>query len=427
MERGAKIIIAVSGGIDSVVMLDLFSKSDYECMVAHCNFNLRGNESLEDEGFVKSLENKYGIPVHSKSFDTKKYAEENKISIQMAARDLRYDWFEELLSQHQFDSIATAHNLNDQVETFFINLARGTGIKGLSGIKERYGNLIRPLLWASRDQIREYADTNNLEWREDSSNSSMKYTRNKIRHEILPLLKVINPAFSETMQLNLKKLRDVEKIYLTELDVKKRYLLIPDEKSSKIHIPSLLKEKNYRVWLYEILQEYGFTSGTVDDISLALRKKESGKKFYSEKYRVIKDREYLIIGERLESDSRRFYIEDGQKEISKPIAMEIEELDKADFKHEKSLKTAQLDYDKVSFPLIIRKWEKGDYFMPLGMQNLKKVSDFFIDQKMSIPEKEKTWLLANGKHIVWVIGQRIDERFKITDETEIVLRIRLKD
>jgi len=179
--------------------------------------------------------------------------------------------------------------------------------------------------------------------------------------------------------------------------------------------------------LFEIMQEYGFTSGTVDDISLALRKKESGKKFYSESHRVVKDREFLIIGNREEEDNRRFYIEEGQKETGDPISMEIEEIDISNFKLEKNPKVAQLDYDKLNFPLIIRKWEQGDYFMPLGMQNLKKISDFFIDQKISIPEKEKTWLLTSGKHIVWVIGQRIDERFKISDESEIVLKIKLSD
>lgn len=419
-----KFILAVSGGIDSVVMLDLFSQTGYKCKIAHCNFHLRGSESDGDEKFVRDLENKYGIPVLVKNFDTRKYASDKGISIQMAARDLRYNWFREL-TMDEGSLLVSAHNLGDQIETFFINLARGTGIRGLSGIKARNGDIIRPLLWAERELIEAYALKNDIKWREDSSNSSLKYTRNKIRHEVIPLFKSINPAFADTMQMNLKKLRDVEKIYLDEAEIKKRYLLIHEEDIWKINIPSLLKEKNYKIWLYEMLQEFGFSAGSVDDLCLSLMRHESGKIFYSDEYRLVKDREYLIIELKQDEEIRRYYIEEGQDKMDDPLPLEIQKIDISEFHLERSNTIAQLDFDKLHFPLIIRKWQAGDYFMPLGMQNLKKLSDFFIDQKMSIPEKEKTWIMTSGKHIVWVIGQRIDERFKVGKDTEMVVRIKL--
>lgn len=420
-----KILLTVSGGIDSIVMLDLFSKCSNKIAIAHCNFNLRNEESDADEKFVQKLGEKYSLPVYLKKFDTLNYADDNKLSIQMAARDLRYQWFEELRIETGFNFIATAHTMDDQVETFFINLSRGTGIKGLTGIKASTGNIIRPLLWAERAEILEYATQNQLNWREDSSNSSSKYLRNKIRHEIIPLFKDINPGFSDTMKMNIQRLKEVEKVFDGEAENKKKKLLIKDGKMWKISIKDLLEEKNARIWLYEILQGFGFVSATIDDLFQSLIKSESGKLFFSEKYRIVKDREYLILDTLEVETMHRYYIEEGQENISEPIRLHLKQIPNVEFEMKKSNLIAQLDYDRLIFPLIIRKWNIGDYFMPLGMNNLKKLSDFFIDQKLSIPEKEKTWLLTSGKHIVWVIGMRIDERYKVKEGTEMVLSLEL--
>ena len=421
----AGIILTVSGGIDSVVMLDLFSHTHYKCAIAHCNFNLRDDESQADEDFVRTLENKYGYPVHVKSFNTLEFAEKNRLSVQMAARELRYSWFENLRQELDFEFIATAHNLDDLVETFFINLSRGTGVKGLAGIRERTGRIIRPLLWAERSEIVDYAGKMELEWREDSSNSTTKYLRNKLRHEILPLFRELNPAFTETMRLNTRRIRNVVNIYMEETSDKKSYLLEKERDSYKIPIDVLLKEKYPEIWLFEILQDFGFSPATIEDILKGIRKQESGKRYYSEKYRLVRDREYLLLEEIAGDDIHRYYIDEDQSYVDLPLNLKLEQVPADKFSIERDYRIAQLDMDKLNFPLIIRKWEKGDYFMPLGMDNLKKMSDFFIDLKLSIPEKEKIWLLTSGKHIVWVIGKRIDERYKVTGETEMVLKISL--
>lgn len=423
LDPGQKILLAVSGGIDSMVMLDLFSKLEYHLIIAHCNFKLRAKESDEDCEFVKNLESSYNIIVHTKEFDTIEFAEENKISIQMAARQLRYDWFAELKDKLGFDLIATAHNKDDNLETFFINLSRGTGIKGLSGIKAISKDLLRPLLWAERNEILNYANFNDIKWREDSSNRSTKYLRNKLRHEIIPLFKEINPGFATTMSENMNKLQEVNDIYCHELDLKKKYLMSEEDHTFYISVEELCKEDHKKAILYEILHEFNFTASVVDDILISLENKDSGKLFYSQDYRLVKDRDQLIIEKILEQEIQRFYIDEDQYEVNAPIKLTLESYPSSEFQIIPESNVAQLDYDKINFPLIIRKWEKGDYFRPFGMTGMKKLSDFFINIKLSIPEKEKLWILASGKQIVWIIGHRIDDRYKVSSETEMVLRI----
>ncbi len=421
-----KIILAVSGGIDSMVMTDLFSALDNELIVAHCNFRLRGHESDEDEEFVKDICVNNDLTFISKKFDTLSYAEENKISVQMAARDLRYNWFDELRLENAFDYVATAHNLDDQVETFFINLCRGTGIRGLTGISSKNGYLIRPLSHFTREEIEIYASQNEIKWREDSSNISEKYIRNRIRHKVLPLMKEINPSFSKTMEGNINNLSRVQSIYINYIDDKKELILRRTGNYYSISIQSLLKEEFSQSVLYEILADLNFSPSSIKDIWESLWA-SPGKKFYSGTHRLIKDREDLIIEVYKEPDDKKYYIDQDQKEVSHPIKLSLESAEAGTLSIPPYPDVACLDAEKLSFPLIIRKWHPGDYFQPLGMQNSKKLSDFFVDNKFSIPQKENTWLLCSGQDIAWVIGYRIDNRFRITNNSHKVLKICLME
>ncbi len=421
-----KIILAVSGGIDSMVMADLFSRMENELMVAHCNFSLRGKESDEDEEFVRDYCSRKSMPFVSKRFDTIAYAEENNISIQMAARDLRYNWFYELHHEKNFDFVATAHNLDDQIETFFINLTRGTGIRGLTGISARSGILIRPLIRFTRHRIEAYADRHRISWREDTSNLSIKYIRNKFRHQILPLMKDVNPSFENTMEDNMDKLSKVQSVYLKYIEERKSYILRRSGKQYIIIINTLLKEEFGENILYEILSDLNFSASAIKDIWKSLEA-SPGKKFYSDTHRLIKDREELIIEAKKPSEEKKYYIDQEQKEVNVPLHLSIAYSENKNFEIPPYPDIACLDADKLDFPLIIRKWHPGDYFHPLGMSSTKKLSDFFIDNKFSIPQKENTWLLCSGQDIAWIIGHRIDERFKIRDETRNVMKIQVME
>lgn len=416
-----EILLAVSGGIDSCVMADLFIKGNINCGIAHCNFKLRDKDSDLDEEFVEQIAAKNNLPFYTTSFDTETYAKNNGISIQMAARELRYHWFEHIRQQDNFAYIAIAHNSNDIVETFLMNLTRGTGIKGLTGIASKNDNIIRPLLFASRNEIIQYSIDNNINFREDSSNSVTKYTRNKIRHNIIPVFNEINPNFNHTILENIQRLKSVEKIYHKDIAQKAKLVVSKMNNNTLIEISELLKLDDYRNYLYEFLQPYNFSNLVLNDIESSLNK-TSGKVFYSSTHKLLKDREHLIITKLTDESHVKYYIDEDIDIIAKPINISI----RKDFKDDnfvvpKQSDIACLDIDKLDFPLIIRKWERGDYFMPLGMTQLKKISDFFIDSKMSIYEKENTWLLLSGNKIVWIIGKRIDERFKITDNTKNVV------
>ena len=421
-----RIILAVSGGIDSMVMTGLFTKLENKVLVAHCNFRLRGEESDRDESFVRDYCNERNLEFVSTRFDTASYAEENKISIQMAARELRYDWFEQLRSVHGYDFIATAHNRDDQVETFFVNLVRGTGIRGLSGIPQKTGSLIRPLLNYNRESIHDYALKEEIDWREDSSNASVYYKRNKIRHEILPLLRELNPGFDRVMEANIRNLTKAREIYSRHIDERKEFVLRRDRNNFIIDISSLQREEFSDSLLYEILTDFNFNPSTIQDIFNNLEN-TSGKKFYSDSHRLVKDREELIIESLRAPNSLKHYIEMGQEEFSGPVRLQFSYHDPASFAIPTFSDIACLDAAKLVYPLILRKWMPGDYFQPLGMENTKKLSDFFVDNKFSIPQKENTWLLCSGQDIVWVIGHRIDDRYKITRETREILRVELMD
>lgn len=425
--RTDTILLAVSGGIDSIVMCELFHRARLKFGIAHCNFQLRDDESETDESFVEALAEKHNVQFHSISFDTSAFAKKNKLSIQTAARQLRYQWFEEIREQYHYQSIATAHHRDDSIETFFINLIRGTGISGLHGILPKQGKIIRPLLFAAKIDIEAFAKKNKLKHREDSSNASDKYVRNKIRHQLIPLLKELNPAINETIESTVKRLRETEEIYKKEIADKYSKAVKQEKGSIRINIKELKKLNPLASYLFEFLNPLGFNSAIIDEIIAGLGK-QAGKQFLSETHRLIKDREYLIAGRREtgEGDKKK------KKSTAKiQIKKNQSEIFMDDYKLVFKTKpktpgsvfrspdhTANMDYDKLEFPLEIRKWEKGDAFYPLGMKGRKKLSDFFIDKKLSLDQKENTWLLTSKGKIVWVIGYRMDDRFGITDKTK---------
>ncbi|MDT0645988.1 tRNA lysidine(34) synthetase TilS [Zunongwangia sp. F260] len=416
---GKNLLLAVSGGLDSVVLAYLCKAAKLEFSIAHCNFNLRGEESDGDEDFVIDLADELEVEVFVQNFDTEAFAEEAKISIQMAARELRYNWFRELSETLKFEYILTAHHANDNLETFLINLVRGTGLEGLSGILIENDRIIRPMLDFSRREIETYARDNSIKWREDSSNASTKYLRNKIRHDVVPVLEELNPqllqSFSQT-QAHLKESEALIEDYIS--------LIYPKVvKTAKfgytLDVNFLKKVPNTKAILYQLLKSFGFTEWS--DIHNLLDA-QPGKIIYSEDYRLIKDRDTLILTEINHSEDKIYTIAEEEDLVMLPLGRiafrKVEEIDK-----NRDNTRIFVAREKLRFPLKIRKWKKGDYFYPFGMKGRKKISDFFKDQKMSIPEKENTWLLCSGEDIVWVINHRADDRFAITSEKQEILKI----
>ena len=412
--KDSNLLLAISGGADSVCLFFALKELGYNVELAHCNFKLRGKESDEDEYFVKELANKYGVKFHVNSFETQKYASEQKISIQMAARDLRYKWFDELLAVNNLDFVITAHHKDDNVETFFINLIRGTGVNGLCGIKARNKKIIRPLLEISRQEIERYLTKNKIKYRNDSSNSEVKYLRNKIRHQLMPLLKEMNPNIEQTITNQIFVLDGINKVFQEQMTAIKERLLVQKEGIYKLNISELIELQHLEVILFEILKPFGFSE--VDQIIKAINS-QSGKQFFSGTYQLIIDREQIIISA-LENHQEDIEIREIEIEIKNPLTMKF--AGSLDFSLNKNPNVAKLDFDKLSFPLKLRKWKNGDKFRPLGMRNFKKVSDFFIDEKYSILAKQKQWLLCSEDDIVWIVGNRIDDRYKIETHTKKV-------
>lgn len=426
-----KTLLAVSGGVDSVVMCNLFHQANLPFAIAHCNFKLRNTESNQDEKFVKSLATRYNVPFHSISFKTNEYAKKNKLSIQMAARELRYRWFEKVCQQYNYNALATAHHQDDSIETFFINLIRGTGVAGLHGITAKQEGIIRPLLFATKQDILNYSTTNALHHHEDSSNSSDKYLRNKIRHHLIPLLKEINPQFEKTASHTIQRLSEVESVYKNEIESKRKQLVKSSENGYMISISALQKLHPLNTYLYELLKPFDFNATTVEEIISTLNG-ESGKEFFSSTYRLVKDRKTLLLQQfASKSDIKNtFHITKTQNAISinsLQLKLEIVPISSTIVIDKLSINNAMalLDFSKLTFPLEIRPWKKGDTFYPLGMKGKKKLSDFFIDKKLSIYEKENCWLLTSNEKIVWVIGYRIDERFKVTGKTKILYKVQI--
>ncbi len=423
---GDRILLAVSGGVDSVVMANLFAESDFICAIAHCNFQLRGEESEADESFVRSLAAQLEMPVFVERFNVDREAKEKGVSTQMAARDLRYEWFSSLAREKAFDAIATAHNLNDSVETFFLNLARGTGIRGLTGIPDRNEKVIRPVLFASRKEIETYAQSKKLTFREDQSNRETKYQRNKIRHDVIPVLEQINPAFIQTMASNMDRMLELRKIVERNIDAVRGEYFQKGPGEIRIDTGPLMKLEPAGTWLYELFAPYGFSRPQCKDIEHFLQS-ETGKRFLSPTHQLFKDRDQLILVESKPDTFERYYLDTPENQPRLPFSIDMELINRNELERIPSERnTACLDYDEIQFPLTIRRWQHGDYFFPLGMEQIKKLSDFFVDEKVPVPLKERTWILAHGKKIVWIMGYRIDNRFRIKDTTKQVLLLRLQ-
>jgi tRNA(Ile)-lysidine synthase len=417
-----RILLAVSGGVDSIAMVRLFKDAGFDFGIAHVNFHLREQESEDDEFFVKNLADELSVPVFVKHFNTTEYAAEHKVSIQMAARDLRYAWFDEIASENGFNYVATAHHLDDQAETFFINLIRGTGISGMHGILPKQGKIIRPLMFTTREKIMSYAIDLNLRWREDRSNQNRKYLRNKIRLDILTEFYKINPLFSYKLNESICHLRDVESIYNYHISGITADLVQETPKGILISIDWIYEYEPHDTYLFELLKPYGFSYAVVKEIVRSLDT-FSGKIFYSPTHRLLRDRENFIIQSLAEIgtepfEGEVFTIHKNTPSLEVPVCLCMYETDKIDDLKMGKASIANLDMEKLEFPLKLRKWEKGDWFIPLGLKGKKKLSDFFINQKISLADKEKTWLLISGEDIVWVIGKRIDNRFRITPQTK---------
>jgi len=419
-----RILLAVSGGADSMLMLHLFSSSGFTVAVAHCNFNLRGSESDSDEHFVTEYCDRHNITFFTKHFNTEEFAMEKVISIEMAARELRYAWFNELLQKERFDYVATAHHQDDVIETFLINLARGSGIKGLSGIQPKSGKIIRPMLFTNRAEILDYCSRIKLEYRTDSSNLDTVYKRNLIRQEILPVLEQVNPAFRRNALKTIGNLNETAELFQQRISEIRSMVYSEDDLGAMIHIEKLQTLNPQRTILFELIREFGFQIEQIDDILDSLNR-ESGRKFFSGDYRLVKDREYLLISPINQQTGKFFYIDEDCAKMQHPLHLSFDKFQRnTEFRFSTHLNTVDLDLDKLVFPLILRHWQEGEYFQPLGMKGLKKLSDFFIDEKYSIPDKENVWILASGDQVAWIVGKRMDDRFKITPKTKRILRIR---
>jgi tRNA(Ile)-lysidine synthase len=421
-----KLVLAVSGGVDSVVLCELCHQAGFDFMIAHCNFQLRGEESERDEKFVKELGEKYKVQVIVKKFNIEQYAAEKKISIQVAARDLRYVWFEELITNCQLPIancyLLTAHHANDNIETLLMNFFRGTGLEGMKGIPEKVKEkkLIRPLLHFKREEIETFAEENNLQWVEDSSNESNKYTRNYFRNELIPALKKVYPQAEDNLLGTIHRFSQIENLYSILVSNLKKKLC--KQKGNDIHIPikQLLGYKNESL-IYEIIKDYGFGEKQVDEV-LKLANSESGHFIENDLYRIIRHRHWFIIAAKQTETSENIIIEVKDRTVLFPAGkLQIERT--GNLKPEAVNSAAQLDAALIKFPLLLRKWKTGDYFYPLGMTKKKKLSRFFIDLKLSKIDKENIWVLEMNKKIIWVAGHRIDDRFKITNNTKVVLKI----
>lgn len=410
-ELSGKLILALSGGIDSMVLSDLLLQAKADFVVAHCNFHLRGEESDGDERFVRDYASRNGLTIYVKQFETEVYAKEQGISIEMAARELRYAWFEELRQQLGYDLIAVAHHADDQLETFFINLLRGAGLRGLKGMQSVSGHIIRPLLDVSRTEIQHYAEEHQLQWREDHTNAETLYLRNKIRHELLPVIDGISKEGRSAILKSMSHLASENELY-RELVKEKLASLGVDANATEGRLQAV--DRLSEQLLFEWLRDYGFNTDQVRFIHEAIQNGQPGTGFFSPTHRVTIERDGLELRPICQ-------------QTDTPIELTYQQVkNDANFVMDPSPEVAQLDYDKLTFPLNLRKWQAGDRFHPLGLHGSKLLSDFFVDQKMTTRQKEECYVLTTANdRIVWVVGRRIDDRFKVTDQTKTILIARL--
>ena len=409
-----KVLVALSGGADSVALLRVLLSLGYTCECMHCNFHLRGEESNRDEAFVKALCEEYSVQLHVTHFDTETYAKEHHQSIEMAARELRYAWFHQLKEERKASVIAVAHHRDDSVETFLLNLMRGTGIDGLKGIPVRNGYVVRPLSQESREDILDYLKAIHQDYVTDSTNLQDQYVRNKIRLNILPLMKEINPSVMESIQNTSFRLSEVASIYHQGIDYRLNQIVKKNSDDfMQVSIADVLNDIAPNALLHELLSPLGFNSEQVRDVYRSLEHSQSGKRFFSKEWELIRDREDLLL--------HRIKQEETAPEL---IVEEIEYT--PDFIIPRDKHIACMDADKVEMPLTIRKWQVGDKFVPFGMTGKKKVSDYLTDRKMSLYQKDNQYVVCSGDHIVWIVNERNDNRFRITPHTKRVLLIQIK-
>ena len=421
---GDRILLAVSGGIDSMVMAHLFLNLGYNTAIAHCNFGLRGKDSDKDEDLVRNFAGEHDIPFYTNRFETKSFAKKNGYSVQMAARELRYTWFEQIMKEKGYSFVSVAHNLNDNVETLLINLTRGTGIAGLTGMKPVNNRVIRPLLFATRNDITIYCNQNKIKFREDRSNADIKYIRNKIRHQVIPLLREINPSIELTLNETTERLSGITEIvsdFISEL----RNRVTEQRDSSIAFNISLLKDHIYnRAVLFELFKPYGITNVRLNDLIKVIHGKTGGQ-INTGSHRIMKNRKEIIVSGEDTGAETYFTINETDDFTRIPGISSVAVLETSGtFEIPSDPFTACVDLDKILFPLTIRRWKAGDYFYPLGMRHKKKLSDYFIDSKYSRLDKENKLILESAGKIIWIIGDRIDNRFRITSSTKNALIVK---
>ncbi len=417
-----KILLTVSGGVDSMVMMSLFAASGYRFGVAHCNFQLRGQESDEDEALVAEQARRYGVELFNRRFDTQGEMERTGESMEMAARRLRYTWFRSLCDEHGYNVIAIAHHINDSIETFFINMLRGTGLRGLTGISVQAGRIVRPLMFATRKDILDYATAHRIPYREDSSNRSTKYLRNKVRLGIVPMLREINPQFTTVMRRNISRLTDAQTFIDRSVELIRRDAMTEQGGLYTLHVDRIDASLPLGYVVYEILNSmFGFKGDTVDALCHALQQNNTGRRFYSREWVATIDRGRIVIGRIADEDTCMTQVEQGvlRSYCGHYEYCDIDMIDSVTTPDNVAL----VDADKLRFPLTLRRWQQGDWFVPFGMSGRKKVSDFLIDAKVSMAEKSRQFVLLSGDDVVWVVGRRADDRFRLTRQTENVLKI----
>lgn len=422
-----RIAVGVSGGADSVALLALLCELGYDCVALHCNFHLRGEESLRDERFVEQWVKSSNIELRKADFDTVGFASGRGISIEMAARELRYGWFSEQLEELKASCVAVAHHADDVVETFLINLTRGCGLHGLTGIKPKNGRVVRPLLCVGRKDILQYLEAKGLKHVEDSTNRESVYVRNKFRNDIIPLLESINPSFRSSMVQTVSNLKNTEAFLDGRVDEVRRNAMVKvDDGLWHLSIGALEKAGNLPFLLFELLRPFGFSPATTRSIADGISGGGPGKEYLSEEYTLQRDRETLLLFRRESHRDETYSVPEGVSVLEEPVKLQFTIEGASDAVITKSKSTCYLDYGKLKFPLEIRRWRRGDWFVPFGMKGRKKLSDFFVDNRFSVYKKNHTWLLTSDDQVVWVVGERGDNRFRISPETEKILKIEIR-
>jgi tRNA(Ile)-lysidine synthase len=417
--KNDSLFLACSGGLDSVVLAHLLCEANINFTILHCNFQLRGEESKRDELFVKELATQLNVPLQVKQFDTNKEMEVRKKGVQETARNLRYEWFDEVVNSETSTTkkwLLTAHHADDQVETMMMQFFRGTGIAGLQGMKVKFGNIVRPLLFAQRKQLEDYATQHQLSWVEDSSNASANYTRNFIRHKVIPLIEEVVPELTSNLSMNGKRLEEIEMVYQQKIEEIKKRLIVVKEKSFAIPVNKLKNIQPLDTIMHEIFKSFGFAAHHIPELK-KLFEAPTGKYISSDQFRVLKNRTWLLIEPIVEQEQTIRIVEQADSQlVLNNCVLKIQKV-AAGHDITNDSQHALLNMNKLKFPLVVRKWKAGDYFYPLGMKKKKKVSRFMTDIKLSLTEKEQQWVVESDKKIVWVLGRRIDERFKIEENT----------